>query len=123
MRARFNSELSPSPALLIKAGIYEKNDGTKNPKMGWREYEKKFIKELYANPKALDRLLELKRISLEKTIFLVCLEKDPANCHRSIVKKVLENITEGEIPRLDVFLMQLKEDANNKGMMKFFSSD
>ena len=42
------------------------------------------------NPKAIERIRELREIAKEKVIFLVCYEKDPKKCHRSIVKDVLE---------------------------------
>lgn len=105
-RSRFNSILSPSVDLLIDAGIYKKSDGTKNPKMSWQDYKSAFKKEIKNNTKALERLKELKEMANEKTVFLVCFEKDASECHRSILKEMIdgnENITkEKERKRSDI---------------------
>lgn len=85
--------LSPSDNLLIEAGIFKRKDGKYNPKMPFKIYRKKFIKEMLSNPKAIKKIQELKKMHENgETIFLVCYEKDPKKCHRSIVKELIEKI-------------------------------
>ena len=42
------------------------------------------------SPKAIERIRELREIAKEKVVFLVCYEKDSKECHRSIIKDILE---------------------------------
>lgn len=89
MRARFNSILAPTVSLLIKAGIYKTANGTKNEKMSWKQYKKEFIREIIHNKDAIKRIKELIEIAKEKTIFLICMEKDPSECHRTILQELM----------------------------------
>lgn len=88
------SILAPSKELLIDAGFLEKPNGTKNPKMNFNlfEYKFRFMEEIYSNLKACSKLLELKNLAEEKTVFLVCFCKNPEFCHRSIIKDMIEKI-------------------------------
>jgi uncharacterized protein YeaO (DUF488 family) len=80
-----NHVLSPSWNLLKKV---------KDEHIGFEEYARMLITEINANYAARKRLLELKEISKTKTLFLVCFEKDPNECHRSLVKKMIESLEE-----------------------------
>lgn len=75
--------LSPSKCLLNYA---------KENEISFKEYEKLFVKEIKKNPEAKKRINELREIAKDKVVFLVCFEKDPSVCHRSIVKKIIERI-------------------------------
>ena len=86
------SILAPSKKLLIEAGIYEKLDGTKNPKMDFEDYRFRFMDEIYTNLKACSRLLELKNLAEVKTVFLVCSCKNHEFCHRSIINEMIERL-------------------------------
>ncbi|MFX1453861.1 MAG: DUF488 domain-containing protein [Promethearchaeota archaeon] len=90
---QIESPLAPSNELLIEAGIYEKPDGSKNPEMPFELYAEKFIEEILNNPKAMNRIKELREILKEKDVFLVCVERDPTYCHRNIIKSVMEGKT------------------------------
>ncbi|HEY0088780.1 MAG TPA: DUF488 domain-containing protein [Candidatus Lokiarchaeia archaeon] len=75
------SPLSPSWKLLNKS---------KEMKMPFDVYLTLLEEELKNNPLAQKKIDELITISKSKDIFLVCYEKDPSNCHRSFVKKLIE---------------------------------
>jgi uncharacterized protein YeaO (DUF488 family) len=78
---RFGHPLSPSWNLLNQA---------KEMKWSFEKYTSELLEEFSKNPKAQERLKELREIARKKDVFLVCFEKDPSVCHRSIVKKILE---------------------------------
>jgi uncharacterized protein YeaO (DUF488 family) len=78
-----NHVLSPSWNLLKKV---------KDEHMEFEEYSRKFIDEINNSFAARKRLLELKTIAKTKTLFLICFEKDPQVCHRSLVKKMIESL-------------------------------
>jgi len=61
-----NSILSPSWELLKKA---------KSENWSFQEYKTKLLEELSSNPKVKSKLEELKKVSEEKLLFLVCYEK------------------------------------------------
>jgi len=84
-----HSVLAPSKHLLIEAGIFKKSDGSKNPKMPFEMYKELFIEEIERSPSALERLERLEEINKDKDIFLVCYEKDPSKCHRSIIARLI----------------------------------
>ncbi len=86
------SILAPSRKLLIDAGIFTKPNGTKNPKMDFKEYKFRFVEEIYSNLKACSKLLELKDLAEKKTVFLVCSCENPEFCHRSIINDMIERI-------------------------------
>ena len=86
--------LAPSKELLIDAGILEKPNGTKNPKMNFNlfEYKFRFMNEIYSNLNACSKLLELKNLAEKKPVFLICSCRNPEFCHRSIIKDMIEKI-------------------------------
>lgn len=93
---RTRSPLAPTTQLLIDAGYFKKADGTRNPKMPFKDYKIRFLLDLRKNPRAKERLKELVKIVKKgQELFLVCVEKHPyingiPNCHRVIIKEVLE---------------------------------
>jgi len=74
------SPLAPSWDLLGKA---------KRGEMNFDAYAVKLVAEIKARPAAITRLQELREIAATKLVFIVCFEKDPAKCHRSIVKQLI----------------------------------
>ena len=77
------SVLSPSWELLT---------ALKLNRISFEWYKKRFLEEISENPEAKKRINELREIAKDKVVFLVCFEKDPNVCHRSIVKKVIERV-------------------------------
>ena len=78
-----NHILSPSWELLKKAKLED---------WPFQEYKIKLLEELSLNPKVIPKLQELKEISEQKELFLVCYEKNPEVCHRTIIKELIENL-------------------------------
>ena len=61
--------------------------GYKSGKVPWGEFKKEYLKSLRGKEEVLRKLaLESKK----ETITLLCTEKDPAACHRSILKGAIE---------------------------------
>ncbi|MHA1585006.1 MAG: DUF488 family protein, N3 subclade [Promethearchaeota archaeon] len=85
--AKKSSVLSPSPLLLRE---YQQN------KIDFGMFALKFEAEIFKSWKAVKRLKFLKDLSRTTQIFLVCCEKSPKFCHRSILKYFIE--------RLDFFM-------------------
>ena len=56
------------------------------------EYRFRFMNEIYSNLNTCSKLLELKDLAEEKTVFLVCFCRNPEFCHRSIIKDMIEKI-------------------------------
>jgi len=75
------SPLSPSRNLLY---------GFKRGEMTQEQFFSYLLAEFKANPDAIDRIAYLRDLSKRKVVFLVCVEKDPAKCHRSFLKKLIE---------------------------------
>jgi len=77
----YSDYLAPSKELL---------DETKATKMSFEDYTNRFINEIKNSERAKERIKILRNAAKRgKTIFLVCFEKDPETCHRSIVKKIV----------------------------------
>lgn len=81
------SVLAPSKELLNSA----KNMGL-SKEVFEEYYRPRFIQQLDYSYEAQLRLHELANIAKEKDIFLVCYEKDPSLCHRSLVKTMIEEL-------------------------------
>lgn len=77
------SPLSPSWQLLHYAKAHE---------LSFPQYALLLLKELKNNPAARKRIFELRQILKERVVFLVCYEKNPAKCHRTIIKHILEEL-------------------------------
>lgn len=75
-----SSPLSPSWPLLGAA---------KSGALTWEEYGIRLRAQVRARPEAQDLLRDLKIKANERLVFPVCFEKDPARCHRSIVKQLI----------------------------------
>ncbi len=82
-RARQNSILAPSWNLL--------NDA-KAGKIDWREYSRRFHKEIEQCPEALEFLQIIRYIAEKQDVFLVCYEKNAARCHRSLLAKMIQEV-------------------------------
>ena len=85
------SVLAPSVELLIRTGIFTKADGTKNQR-DFVLYRRLYREQILMNKMAMQRLRELKQIAERQDIFLVCLEKDATNCHRTLIKEMIEEL-------------------------------
>ena len=83
MRGRFNHILAPSWTLI--------NDW-KNAKITWNEYEQRYKDELFNNPEAIQRMLELQELAKTQDVYLICFEKSPRFCHRSLLLKWITEI-------------------------------
>ncbi len=74
-------DLSPSPELL---SMY------KHSICDWGEFKELLIKEITTNQKAIEYIRILKAISKDIDITLLCYEREGKNCHRHIIKKLIE---------------------------------
>lgn len=63
----------------------------KNGKIGWEEYEKRFRKEMYANPQVIDYLKRLGLFAKTYNVRLICYEKKYP-CHRFILMDMISEI-------------------------------
>ena len=75
------SPLSPSRNLLY---------GFKRGEITQEQFFVYLLAEFKANPDAIGRISYLRDLSRSKVVFLVCVEKDPTKCHRSFLKRVIE---------------------------------
>jgi uncharacterized protein YeaO (DUF488 family) len=81
---KWYTELSRSKELLL---------GYKKGKIGFGLFEKYFYEQLTANEKAMAICKQIGAINLEnKSITLLCYEKDESNCHRRCAKNICEKI-------------------------------
>lgn len=76
------SVLAPSKNLL---------DLWKHEKISWEEYEERFRKEILSNPKAVEKLKEIAKISKHKNVRLMCYEKE-FPCHRFILIEMIKEL-------------------------------
>ncbi len=73
--------LGPSETLLTR---------WKSNNMTWKEYRKTYLEEANNNKIFMDGIKEIVDLSKEyDNIFLVCYEKEDFNCHRSILREIL----------------------------------
>jgi uncharacterized protein YeaO (DUF488 family) len=84
-RANHDHILSPSWDLLNEYKKYKKI-----PQFVWDGFTFKFTKELENRKGVMEKLREFKELSKEKDVFLVCYEKNPYRCHRSVVKHLID---------------------------------
>jgi len=76
------SVLSPSEKLL---------KDYKDGKIDWEGYEIRFRREILNNPRAMEKLREIKELSEKRDIFLMCYEKERP-CHRFILMGMIANL-------------------------------
>lgn len=76
------SILAPSKELL---------EDWKEGKITWKEYERRLREEIFSNPKAVDRLKEIKKLVATKDVRLMCYEKNPP-CHRFTLITMIEEM-------------------------------
>ena len=79
---RWMKELSPSIPLLR---------AYKDGKKTWDELASGFEAEVNANPAALEAIDVLKKESRKGSVTLLCYEKAPNPCHRTIVAELIKN--------------------------------
>lgn len=77
------SVLSPSEELLEMYQYRRTN---------FKKFGQLFEKEIFTNRKAIFKLKTLKEIAKVREVFLVCCERNPAECHRSILHQFLTNL-------------------------------
>ena len=88
----------------------------------WERYKIEFINEIYANEVAIRRLIELKAIAGEKTLFLVCLEVDSKQCHRTLVKWLMDRMEGDRLPLMEVALETMRmKFKKEEGVFKFIT--
>ncbi len=75
-------DLAPSIELL--------ND-YKNRRIGWEEYEEKYLKEISGEKDSINKLMEL--VKEKGVVTLLCAEKEDKYCHRRLLKEFLEFIS------------------------------
>jgi len=61
----------------------------KSGKMSWKEYAAAYRRSLEGKEELLQRLAKESR---KGTITLLCTEKDPESCHRSLLKEAIESL-------------------------------
>jgi len=94
IKKRYNlnaPELGPRPELL-KAFIEAKK--RRDDRLAWLyvNYELRFIRGLNRSEKAQRTLKEIKEISLNKTVYLICKESTDNYCHRRLLKEYLDKM-------------------------------
>lgn len=67
----------------------------KTGKINWGEYEIRYREEIYQNPNAVKRILEIAHLSKEKNVRLICYEKNPP-CHRFILIELIVRLQSAE---------------------------
>jgi len=72
-------DLAPSVGLL--------NDW-KNKKIGWEEYEKRYLEEIKGKKRFVNKLIGL--VKEKGTVTLLCAEKEDRFCHRRLLKEYIE---------------------------------
>ena len=60
-----------------------------NNKISFSKFKREYVKELYVKRSILEKLTKQAE---KEDITLVCFEKNPEHCHRSILARVLKNI-------------------------------
>jgi len=82
-------ELGPTPELLKAFIEAKKKHGVK---LAWiyTHYELTFIRHLNRSEKAQKTMKELKAISMEKDVYLICKEPTDEYCHRRLLKEYIE---------------------------------
>jgi uncharacterized protein YeaO (DUF488 family) len=80
------SLLSPSKELL---------DRYKKDNLSWDEYRQQFILQVTGDSQAVEQLHKIQEQSQKENIRLICYEKNPEHCHRSILLELI-NLMERE---------------------------
>ena len=62
----------------------------KQGKLSWAEYSKRYLASLRGKEELLKQVAERSR---KGTISLLCTERDPNKCHRSLLKEAIEAIS------------------------------
>jgi len=76
-------QASPKPALLKKY---------KSDQIDWKEFSREFRKQMRTSEESKNAIHELiGLLGREKDVTLLCYEKEGLNCHRYLVKAIVEN--------------------------------
>ena len=62
--------------------------------ISWDQYSLAFEKEMFGSHQCIQELFRLKAIAQNNLLFLICSEKNPAHCHRSLIKHYLLHLEE-----------------------------
>lgn len=80
-------DLAPSKAL--------HKDYMKDKAIDWHEYKRRFLIEIINNPEALDKIQELKQLSKNKDVTLLCHCYNVGDhCHRYLIRDMIKSQTE-----------------------------
>lgn len=103
MRDRGNNELAPSKELL---------EAWKSGEITWKGYVDVFIEELLRSKESKKRLKSLAKEAESKDIRLICYEKNESRCHRTILKKIIDELGN------DASLIDAAYDVANEVVME-----
>lgn len=57
----------------------------------WEEYERRFRDEILNNPQAIEKMREVKQLSEDKDVYLVCHETEYP-CHRYVLMNLIQGL-------------------------------
>ena len=76
-------KLAPTRALLHEF---------KSGKISWTDYKERYIKEI-SNPEAEKEIDRLRNLASESTITIMCVCKEESQCHRSLLKTLINSVS------------------------------
>jgi len=80
-------DLAPSKAL--------HRDYMRDKIIDWHEYKRRFLIEIINNPKALDKIQELRQLSKNKDVTMLCHCYNVGDhCHRYLIRDIIKSQTE-----------------------------
>ena len=67
----------------------------KNKIIDWPKYKRRYLIEIVNNPKALEKIRELRKLKENKDITLLCHCRNVGDrCHRYLIRDMIESQTE-----------------------------
>ena len=79
----------------ILAPSWELLGAVKKGEIDWETYKTRYMEQIQRHPIARRELHRIKHLAETKDVFLVCYERNPKRCHRSILIEMI-NALEGE---------------------------
>ena len=77
----------------ILSPSYELLNDWKDKKISWDNYTKRFIEEIQSNPEALQLMKDIKELSKEQDVYLICAcHNKKKQCHRFILIEMINNL-------------------------------